>query len=451
MIATGRAPWLGTFQPRTQPESMVSPASEPIRWRNFIILFLLLPLFGEVFHYMKAVPPMWALSKAFPILSLPLCFFVLKGDRPVGTRQLLLTLLYMFLVPSFTAIYSFQQNFFLGLTSQVKLLPIIYFFSFTGLMRLMKPSATEISKSFLWLSFTNFAILLLLWAITPQSAYESHYDVGDSPIFSFDSRGNRIRMPLYFGIIGIFYCYRRFFANGKWYWLLGTFSGFGLVLWLVRARSEVLGLACLIGINAVRMSKPAVRVAMVALLPFAFAGLLSVPYVASVFSTDASTGFDVRRITIQKTIEFLGNSPVRWAIGVGSLSPLDPGGMIDYFNHFFFLADITWLGVVFEFGIIGAVLLFFIPARGVWESRMVKQNAEGAFLGALQDYLIYAILISPLYPLTLSPGEFAMILAVLVYEKQRIGVGDPRFNFAPQLPFVSRVTSAQKLSSGASV
>ena len=434
MIATSRAPGHGLRRFRTDREAterlaLEAPDAGPVRWRQFAVLLILLPLFGETFHYLKIVMPLWTLSKAFPILSLPLCLLSLRGgDVPRGTRQILIMLLYLLLVPSFTAIFSFQQNFFLGLTAQVKLLPILYFFSFTGLLRILKPSASEISKAFLTCAMLSFAVLIALWLLVPQTAYQTHYTIADSPFFSVDSRGDRIRMPYFFGIAGTFYCYRRFFSEKKILWLAAAFAGYASMVSLIRARSEVLGMSVILAASAVRFSKARTRAITLAIIPFAAVALLSIPYVASVFDTSAASGFETRRLTIEQCIAFLGTSPVHWLLGVGTITPLDPYGLIRYFNHSFFLADVTWIGTIFEYGLIGAVLVLLLPLRGIYESRSVRPTRQGAFLGSLQDYLIYAIVVSIGYPLTLQPGEFALILAIVVHERTRFGAADPRFS-----------------------
>lgn len=408
-----------------------SPDELPVRWPQFIIFFLFIPLFAELFHYLKPLPPLWALSKAFPILTLPLCFFAVKdGPLPRGSRQIMLSLLYWFLVPSFMAMFAFHQDFFLGLTAQVKLLPILYFFSFTGFLRLLKPTSSEIAKSFLLWGLVLLGILVLLWLVVPQSVYDQVHKSTDGPIFSNDSRGNRIRMPYIFGTIGTFYCFRRFFAEKKFWWLLGSLAGAGSVMGIIRMRVAVLGIAMVYAVNTVRFSKPKTRILILALLPFAGAALLSVPYVASTFDTSSAAGFDLRKGTMDRAIAFLGTDPIRWAFGVGTITPLDVTGLIRFFNHQFFLADISWVGNIFEFGLIGTALLTMLPLRGLWESRNVRPNRQGAFLGALQDYLLYTIFISGGYPFTMVPGEFSVILAILVYESAKYGANDPRFHYA---------------------
>ena len=445
MIATSRSPGhrLGRFRANMALDrlqlnrlkldrlAVEAPDEAPVRRHHFLILLILLPLFGEVFHYLKLAMPLWALSKAFPLLSLPLCFVVLRrGPAPRGTRQILVMLLYLLLVPSFTAIFSFQQNFFLALTAQVKLLPILYFFSFAGLLRILKPSASEISKAFLAFSLISFMVLIALWLLVPQRFYLEHFLVGDAPLFSLDSRGDRIRMPYFFGIVGIFYCYRRFFSDKSLIWLIAAVAGYASVIGIIRTRSEVLGIALILGLGAMRFSGKTARLLLLVILPFAGAALLSIPYVASIFDTSLASGFDVRRVTLEQCLAFLGTSPVRWALGVGTISPLDPYGLIRYFNHSFFLADVTWVGTIFEYGLIGAALLLLLPLRGIYESRLVMRNRQGAFLGALQDYLLYAVAVSFGYPLTLQPGEFALILAIVVHERARLGAADPRFSHA---------------------
>lgn len=433
MIAAGRVPEFMLrrtqgFIPARSSEGDFLPDEAPVRRKYLWLMIFVLPIFGQLFHYVKDVRVLWALSKAWPALSLPLCLFVLRdGPAPRGTRQILITLLYLILVPSFMGIVTFQQDFFLGVTAQVKLLPILYFFSFTGFLRLVKPRSSEISKGFLLWAFALLVIVVLMFLLVPQSWYDAATKVGDAPVFSKDSRGNRIRLPFFFGMVGIFYCLRRFYSDHNAKWLLGTLAGFGAVLGILKGRSEVLGLSVILAIGVFRFSKPATKVIMAAVLPLLGMALLAVPYVASTFDTSSRSGFDVRRWSIQKTTDFLGHDLVRWVVGNGAITPLDNFGFIRFFNHFYFLADITWWGVVFEYGLIGAFLLLLISIRALWESRTVPPTRAGAFLGSLQDYVLYTVVISPAYPLTLVPGEVAIILAIIVYEHGRYGLSDPRF------------------------
>ena len=165
-----------------------------VRWAYVALLVALLPLFGQSFHYVKLLKPAWALSKAFPLLSLPLCLILFAGRRPEGSRQMVVTILWLVLVPTFISLFTFQQTFFIALASQLKLLPLLYIFSLLGLLRWMRPTLREIAAAFLICAVVTFVLLLVIWRLAPQSASAEHYVAGDSPLLSADARGNRIRM-----------------------------------------------------------------------------------------------------------------------------------------------------------------------------------------------------------------------------------------------------------------
>jgi len=389
-------------------------------WRRVFVLVALFPLFGQSFHYVKMLPPLWALSKVFPLLTLPLALLLFRGGRPLGSRQILISFVWLALVPTFISLFTFQQTFFVALAAQVKLLPILYFFSFLALLRWLQPTMRDITAALLICAVVTFVILVIIWAVAPQSAYTTHYEIGDSPLLGNDARGNRIRLPMYFGLIGVLYVWRRFLARWQPGWALVWGIGFGLILGLVRMRTYLLGLALMAAITLFIAATPRMRMWAVAAIPFALFGLFQLPIMASIFSTDKAFAFDVRWISTVKAVAFLGTNPFRWIFGVGTISPIDPAGMMTYFNHFFFLADITWVGILFEFGVIGALLLVAIPMRGIMIFRTLREWRDEPMIAALQDYLVYAILISEMLPMTLAPGELTVIIAIGVYQLERL-------------------------------
>lgn len=387
----------------------------PVRPAVMAPLLLLLPLFGQSFHYVKDLLPLWALSKAFPVMSLPLVLVLFRYPRMPMMRQVLITFAWCLLIPSFAAIYYFDQGFFTGIAAQVKLLPMLYFYSFLGLLLILRPTLKELTVGFLAWGAVTYLTLLLMWALVPRSWYIAGYAFGSSPLFSQDNRGDRVRMPMYFGMITLFYGYRRFLAGRHPSWLLTALAGFALTLWVVKTRAMIVGIAGVVLLNSFRATSQMTRLVLLILAPLGLLGLFSVKYLSTMFSTDASSGFDVRWVTAQKAVEFLGTNPARWIFGVGTISPTSQDSLFSFFGHFFFLADITWLGIVFEFGMVGATLIFLYELRGLLFVRHLKPRIDSPFLGSLCDYLIYVLLISPLYPPTLSPGETAIILSIFAY------------------------------------
>lgn len=404
-----------TVQARPHDSAAEAEPVPLIRGRHLTVLLLLLPLFGQFFHYMKGLPPLWAASKAFPLVSLPLVIFLRAAPNLPMIGQVLFTFLWMSVVPSFAAIFYFNQDFFLGLTAQVKLLPMLYFFSFLGLLVKLRPTLEELERAFIICGSATLILLVLLWALVPHSWYSSQYAFGSSPLFSLDGRGERIRMPMYFAIIATLFWYRGFLTTRRWRWLLGAVVGFLLTLTVVKTRAMVVGMAGVFVINAFLFASPRQRLGLILLAPAALIGLFSFGYLGTMFSTDSTSGFDVRWRTIVTALGFLGIDPIRWIFGVGTISPVSTDSLFSYFDHFFFLADITWLGILFEYGIIGTVLVILYELRGLFFYRRIRALYDSIFLGALFDYIVYVLLISNLYPPTLSPGETAVILAIFAY------------------------------------
>ncbi|SAI66803.1 Lipid A core-O-antigen ligase and related enzymes [Bordetella ansorpii] len=390
-------------------------STEPVRSRVRWWLVILLPLFGQTFHYMTDIRPLWALSKAFPLLSLPLALRLMSQARFPVTRQLLLSFAWLLLVPSLASMVYFNESFFTSITAQVKLLPFLYFFSFLALLQMLRPTLYELERSFVALGITVAVVLIVLWIAVPSSWYKGTYVVGTAPLFSDDSRGHRIRMSMYFPIILLFFCYRRAFFERSGRYLLGVVILFAITLLIIKTRAMILGIAGVLAINTLLWASPRARLGLAFAVPFLLASMFSVDYLASVFDTSAKSGFDVRRTSIELATRFLGDNPLGWLFGVGTISPTSSQSLMKYFHHFFFLADITWLGIVFEYGLFGAVLFILIELRGLRVYRQLRAHIEDDLLGALSDYLIYVLLISFLYPLTLTPGESAVILAVFVY------------------------------------
>lgn len=400
-------------------------SAEPARVRVIWPLLALLPLFGQTFHYITALFPLWALSKAFPVLSLPAVLRLGSQPRFPVTRQILLSLAWLILVPSFAAVFYFHESFFTSITAQVKLLPVLYFFSFLAVLLTLKPTLNELGRSFIILGVVVVVTLIVFWAVIPNRWYTGGYTVGQAPFFTEDNRGHRIRMSMYFPIILLFFCYRRAFFERHFGYFVGALVAFLVTLLIVKTRAMIIGIMGVLVINTIVWARPLARIGLLLSAPVALTGIFSMGYLASIFSTNAESGFDVRRTTARLASQFLGDDPMRWLFGVGTISPTAKDSLFDFFHHFFFLADITWLGILFEYGIVGAMIITAFQMRGMFFYRRLRQEVEDDFLGALNDYLLYILLISFFYPPTLTPGETAVILAIFVYIWREGGFEQP--------------------------
>ncbi len=408
------------------PTAALAPvfSAEPARVRVVLWLLALLPLFGQTFHYISALAPMWALSKAFPVLSLPAVLRLAGQPRFPVTRQILISFAWLVLFPSFAAMFYFHEGFFTSITAQVKLLPLLYFFSFLALLLALEPTLHELERSFIVAGMIVIVALIVMGAVVPAGWYKNEYVVGQAPFFTNDSRGHRIRMSMYFPIILLFFCYRRAVFERHAGYLFGAIVAFAVTLLIVKTRAMIIGITGVLVINTILWARPLARIVLLLCAPFALMAMFSAGYLATTFSTNAESGFDTRRISIEIATRFLGSEPMRWLFGVGTISPTSHNSLIAWFHHFFFLADITWLGIVFEYGLVGATILLFFQLRGMFIYRRLRAKVDDDFLGALFDYLIYILLISFFYPPTLTPGETAVILAIFVYVWRAGGLDD---------------------------
>jgi hypothetical protein len=125
--------------------------------------------------------------------------------------------------------------------------------------------------------------------------------------------------------------------------------------------------------------------------------------------------FAFRLNTIEEILAVLGSDPFRWLLGVGHLNPLTGTTIQDIYGITFWPSDVGWFGVLFEFGLAGAVviaILYYI----LWkESRYHKSGSGSYFMLAMKDYVRKMIILSILVPaIPFLSGVYATLLAIFV-------------------------------------
>jgi hypothetical protein len=120
----------------------------------------------------------------------------------------------------------------------------------------------------------------------------------------------------------------------------------------------------------------------------------------------------MRQIEAEHALAFLNDQPWRWIVGVGSATRVGDVTLGDIVGTpFFFPSDLGWLGVVFEYGVIGAGLmlaLHLLAIRMAWEAA----RSSGVLGAAVLDYSLFLLIVSPVVSVVLSPGELATVLAL---------------------------------------
>ena len=114
-------------------------------------------------------------------------------------------------------------------------------------------------------------------------------------------------------------------------------------------------------------------------------------------------------------MDYLIAEPLRLVFGVGSITRFSTVTMFDLFGYkHFYLADLGWPGVVFEYGALGSALI----AMASFVSLMITQGNAGdrdPLSLALYDIVLYCILTTVVYSVMFTPGETATATALSIY------------------------------------
>ena len=79
-----------------------------------------------------------------------------------------------------------------------------------------------------------------------------------------------------------------------------------------------------------------------------------------------------------------------------------------------YLADIGWVGVIFEFGVVGALLVAAVYGTGLVVTMRAGAGGD-CFLQSLSSYVLFMIVTSAIYSVVFTPGELAVVVAMSEY------------------------------------
>jgi len=410
------------------------PKAQPVeRTRlRFIALLCMMPLFSQSFYYLLPVAPLYYLSKVWPILMLPAAVWALMRWEPQSRTIYVVWLAY---AVGFTPLVSMMQlgaGFFDALTTTVKVWPFTYYFSLLGVLLWLRPTARQLERAVLGLGVGTFVLMTLLWLLAPASWYT--IDATNSKFFIYETeRGNRIYMPMFFGYLLLFYLGRRLAARVQVRTGAMVAAGFGLLLWINKQRTSIGGAALVVMLTACpprwrRLAFGGATIAVCVAAVFVFAGA------GSNFIESLGNSLFVRQNSLTIAVEYLGDDPLRWLFGVGATTRFSGITLAEIFkSEQFYLADIGWVGVVFEFGLVGAVLVAAVYATGLFVTARAAASGD-PFLQALSSYVLFMIVTSAVYSVVFTPGELATVVAMSEYlaryapERRRVALGSMAFS-----------------------
>lgn len=405
------------------------PVTEPVSGERFsapvtmTVLLLTLPFFAQTFHYLHEFTLPYLLSKAWPVLMLPLSLY---GVARLGLPAKGLYLVFFAYVMGFTPFISMMQlgnGLMDALLTTVKVWPLSYYFALSAMLVLLSPTYARTRMTLVVLGVVTFALMLLLWLGAPLSWYVNDPELGKLLIVE-NERGYRIYMPMFFGVLLIFYMTRSFMERPNWLLPLAVLICFILMLTIYKQRVAIGAALLVCGYGVLVSLAPRLRLLlaglMVAVVPIAIIYFILRDMQGLAQSLGGS--LTVRQSSIALAATFLGDDPWRWLFGVGATTRFSSITLADIFgNSNFYIADIGWFGIVFEYGMVGALLLASLYVWGLFVVLRIARDGHDPIVLAMSDYILYLLVTSAVYSLVFTPGEFAVVMALALYLKAEKG------------------------------
>lgn len=397
--------------------SGASANREAASTRRMLAILFVLPMFAQCFQYMVDIMPLYLLSKAWPFLMLPLFAWALMSlDVPYKLLHIA-TLFWVLGVTPLIGILQIGNDMLAAFATTAKVWSLSFVFSGAAVLVLLHPPRDQLRRLIVGLGLGTYVVMGLLWIVVPVGLYGGS-DLNTKLFFVDNERGYHIYMPMFFGVLYIFYLNRSFWMRPKLWKIAGIIAAFAMLLFIYKERTAIAAALLTIVLGAV-FSLRRWRLTAFAVLGAAFCiGLLFVAQkLLSSAELHQSLGgsLAVRAVTVATAWDYLINDPVRWLFGVGATTRLGEITLATLFhNPMFFLADIGWLGVVFEYGVIGAILLLLLHLAGL---RLAQGWAapDDPLSQAFGDYILYLIIASAIYSPVFTPGELITVMAMSYY------------------------------------
>ncbi|CAN5119418.1 hypothetical protein BH10PSE2_BH10PSE2_23200 [soil metagenome] len=384
-------------------------------------LALGLILFGGLFQYVIDLKPMYLLAKAWPVLTLPLSVGAALKVRPSYQPLVLTSLAWMLAATAFIGIGQLGNDALGAVASTAKIWPLTGALGACAALTWLRPSAQDLTRAVAAVALLTFGFLAIAWLTLPPVAFEGSIET--TKVFLTDpERGRRINAPMMYAIMGLLLL-NRFAWSGGGGWggvgrrilaLAAILLGVVLMLTIYKQRAQIAGTGVVLVLGAMlsgrRWRGPALLSLAAGVIGLALPGWLWLQAGDAVQTLGGS--LSIRQVEATAALDFLNAEPWRWITGVGSATRIGGVTLGDIVGTpFFFPSDLGWLGVVFEYGLVGAGLMLALHVAAIVVAGRAARS--GSLIGAaVFDYAVFLLVVSPIVSVALSPGEMATCLAL---------------------------------------
>ena len=320
---------------------------------------------------------------------------------------LTVVLCWLLVITPLMGILRLGNSFVDAMATTVKVWSFTYVFAVAGMLVLLRPSIEVLRRVIIGLGVATFVIMSVLWVVVPESAYGGG-DL-DTKLFMIDvERGFRIYMPMYFGVMLMLYLNRSAWMRFAWWKPIGVLIALALMLTIYKQRAAIASAVLALVLGGVLSMKRwrFAGIAVIGVAACAGAILFMARSQNSVeLANSLGASLAVREVSVSTAWNYLSADPGRWILGVGGTTRLGDVTLGKLFNNpMFFLADIGWLGVLFEYGAVGVLLMLLVYVIGL-RSALVWARSDDPLSQAFADYIVYLLASSVIYSAVFTPGE----------------------------------------------
>jgi hypothetical protein len=386
---------------------------------RIILLFICFLFLFQIFYYAADFYNLYIVSKIlFPIITLVLTYltfipyFLNRKSLYPYTWILVGSFFYFVISASLMAYLNYQQSLIDGVASELKFIPIFFYFATILIFEKAKVSIRDIQKSFMLISVVSLIAYIYFSIFYPEDMA-----IAGSKVFLHDSvRGYRIILPLTIIEIYLFYICRKSFIEFHWINLLYVFMVFVYLIYFYKERAELIGIfLTIVFTNREKLGKH-LKATFIILCVLGITLLLLLPRLEHFQINNIGESAQLRLKTAGVITNVLSNNYISVIFGVGNLLKTNTANFQSVYGEFFWPSDVGWLGIVFESGILGVFIIFYILKILLKESADYRMETTPTILLALRDYVLLTIILSPMIPpLFYNIGIYATIMGIFVY------------------------------------
>jgi len=387
---------------------------------NVLILITIFPFSFGLFFYFDDINSLYIFSKIiYPLIAMIFTYMLILAfmlKRKMYKYTLWIFFVFLFLV-SLSAIRSnlvFDQNLFYGFIGQVKLLPFFFYFMLLYILKSRNITLHEIERSFVIIinmSVIIYYAISILFSMniinfSPEEYHFVSYDV---------NRGYRIILPMFFIIFGTFYYFQKFLDTHKLIHLFLFTLFYFYILYFIQVRFIIIGILLTLFIVLFFRMSIFYKLLILIISVLALLTLITfVPYVSSALDGSDSS-VNLRLYTTLPIIVSTISNVDNFLFGVGFLNKLSGVTLQDIYGEHFWPVDVGFLGVIFELGLVGLLVISSVYYIIYREIKKVS-NKDSTIVLTIKMYLIY-ILITCWWasPIPFNIGGIISLFTIIVY------------------------------------